>query len=163
MENEEDRLQIRNMDEMFSISMCIGEIAGIISLTYKEESDKPAVAEMEKFEEPVVEEVKVVEAPVEGEEPAEPEDAPPVEEGGEEKAKAWSPKDYEWTVTNRKSKNLAQLYRDYSGVCYEAVCNDATKFGEGSSDQISASLDEFCKSVSENPSVHLLQQVIFKD
>jgi len=95
MENEEDRLQIRNMDEMFSISMCIGEISGMASLTYKEESDKPAVAEMEKFEEPVVEEVKVVEAVAEGEEPAEVEETPVVEgEGGEEKAKKWSPKDY---------------------------------------------------------------------
>lgn len=123
----------------------------------------PGEPELLKFEEPEEEEVKEAAQPAEGEgEEEAPAEAPPAEEG-EEKKPTWNPKDYTWTVSNRKSKGLAQLYRDYCGKAYESSCRKASEFGEGSSDQISAALDDFCKSVVESTGNHQFQQVVFKE
>lgn len=35
LNNEDDQLQMRNMDEFFSITMMIGEVAGFVSFQYK--------------------------------------------------------------------------------------------------------------------------------
>lgn len=155
MEHEEDRLQNRNMDELFTISMCIGEIAGFASLVYKEENANPGCEEFEKFEEPVEEEVKEDVKPVGDDDAGEGE--PVVDDKDkeeEEKKDTWDPKAFKWTVTNRKSKNMAQLYRDYSGSMFESCCKKAEDCGgEGASDQITNALADFCKKVVETPTV----------
>lgn len=162
MENENDRLQRRNMDEFFAINMRIGKVAGFISLTFKEEDTHPGDAEYEQFEEPEAEEVKEA-APAEGEgEEEAPAEAPPAEEEGEKKDK-WDPKDFQWTVSNRKSKNLALLYRDSCGGSFESEIKKANDYGDSSADQISKALDEFCQCVTENPKSHRYQQVVFKE
>lgn len=80
-----------------------------------------------------------------------------------EKVDKFNPKDHKWTVTNRKSKNLPQLFRDFCGKNYQHEVKKASEFGEGQADQVSAALDSYCKNLTENPTCHTYQQVIFKD
>lgn len=163
IEQEDDKMQMRDMDELFTISAQIGKISGLCSLTFTEESDMHGEPEIMQFEEEAEEEVKEAAQPAEGEEGEAPaEEAPPAEEG-EDKKPSWDPKKFTWTVSNRKSKGLACLYRDYCGKAYESSCRKAAEFGEGSSDQISAALDDFCKSVVESAGNHQFQQVVFKE
>jgi len=58
---------------------------------------------------------------------------------------------------------MAQIYRDYCGNSYDSSCKQAAEFGEGSSDQISGALEEFCKCVVESNGVNRFQQVVFKE
>jgi len=39
-----------------------------------------------------------------------------VEEEGEKKAPVFKPEDFQWTVSNRKPKNLPQLYLGCKGI-----------------------------------------------
>lgn len=119
---------------------------------------------MEQFEEPVAAVVEEVKTGEEGEEEAAAaEEAAPAEGEGEGKVDKFNPKDHKWTVTNRKSKNLPQLFRDFCGKNYQHEVKKASEFGEGQADQVSAALDSYCKNLTENPTCHTYQQVIFKD
>lgn len=118
----------------------------------------------------VVEEVKE-EAPKkgEGEEEEEEEEAQPPEEGEEAKAPQWNPKDYKWTITNGKSKNLPQLFRDYMGNrCNFEEKNWKTYQSRDHSDAAVKSLDEFCQKISDEgnnqgQTMALYYQIIFND
>lgn len=37
-------------------------------------------------------------------------------EADEPKASSWNPAEFKWTISNRRSKNLPQLFRDYKGI-----------------------------------------------
>lgn len=106
LENDTDKWALRAMDELFQIEKCLGEIAGCVSLQYKCESvtfvakDKEekddSVPEVKKVEKVLDEDGNEVDAP-----------ADPVPEEGEENAKPkFNPKDHEWTITNKDSRNL---------------------------------------------------------
>ena len=98
------------MDEFFALEHYVGNVSGIVSLQNVEDQidEDPASIVYHEFPkpEPVVEEKK--KKPAEGEEEEEAEQAEPApEEGGADAQPTWNPEDYQWTVTNRKSKNLA--------------------------------------------------------
>lgn len=89
LESEEMRLQLRFMDEFFTIERCIGEVVGVISLQNEKEVTTFEVP-AECYEEPVVEEVKEAAPKQEGEDG---EDAPEEEaaaDGDEPKVPKWS-------------------------------------------------------------------------
>lgn len=100
------------MDEFFALEHYIGNVSGIVSLQNVEDKIDvdPASIVYHEFPkpEPVVEEK--VKKPAEGEEEDAEQAEPAAEEGAVEAEPKWNPEDYTWTVTNRKSKNLAQLY-----------------------------------------------------
>lgn len=103
---EDDRLELRYMDELFMVEKHIGDVAAVIGLQFYLDKDKEEEGDIvyEEFPEP---EVKQVKPRGEGEEGDEaPEEQPPAEEG-EEKKPVFKVEDYKWTVTDRKPKNLA--------------------------------------------------------
>ena len=102
------------MDELFTIEKNIGEIAGVIGLQFSVEKTVYVEEKWEVFDEPVVEEKKAKIIDEEGNEVDAPEPVPA--EGDEPKAPKFNPADFKWTVTNKNSKNLPQIFRDYKGM-----------------------------------------------
>lgn len=161
LESEDDRLSLRYMDELFAIEKVIGEVAAVISLQFKEQETNFVEDRFEVFEVPVVEEKP---AKVEGEEGEEENEPAPVEEEGDAAKPKWDPSEFKWTITNRRAKNLPQVFRDYKGINFHDEVKPAEEFGQSSSDQISKCLDDFCGRVMEESSArYLYQQVIFKE
>jgi len=113
LDSEEDRLELRFMDEFFMIEKNIGEVCGVIGLQFNAEPTQFVEDKWEEFPEPVVE---VVKPKVEGDEDEEDEPAAAEEDDEEKKVPAFKPEDYKWSVTNGHSKNLPQLFRDYKGI-----------------------------------------------
>jgi hypothetical protein len=105
---DDDKLEMRYMDELFMIEKNIGEVQAVIGLQFN--SDKEYIEEYEieyeVFPEPEVVEVK---KRGEGEEGEEEQEQPPAEDG-EAKKTAFRVEDWKWTITDRKSKNLPQLF-----------------------------------------------------
>lgn len=104
--NEQDQMELRLMDEFIDIEKNLGCIKAIIGLqfAYEAEAVDEANLEWEKFPEG---------APVAEAKPAEGEG----EEGedGAKKAPTYRPEDYQWTITNGKSKNLPQIFLGAKG------------------------------------------------
>lgn len=150
------------MDELFNIESIIGEVAAIVGLQYeiKPEYIREDQIVYEEFPEPPPVEVKA--APAEGEEDAE-EQPPAEEEDGEKKAPVFKPEDYKWTVSNRKAKNLPQLYLYCKGINTIHEVKHANDFDANQQKAISKVLDEFCGRLqdSDNSDKYLYQQVIF--
>lgn len=154
------------MDEFFSIERAIGEVIGVISLQNEKEVttfDVPA----DCYEMPVVEEVKEEAPKVEGEDGEDAEEAPA--DGEEPKAPKWNPKDYKWSITDGRSKNLPILFRNTKVGVIGKTSNFDEKnwktFGANShGDAAVKALDEFCQKINdEGQNVYLYQQVIFND
>ena len=167
LESEEQRLQLRFMDEFFSIERNIGEVVGVISLQAEKEIttfELPA----DQYEEPeeVKEEVKA--APADGDDAG---DDPPADVGddGEPKKPKFNPKEFRWSLTNGRSKNLPILFRNTKSGNVSKTTNfdeknwtayQATSHG----DAAVKALDEFCQKINEEgQSIYLYQQVIFND
>lgn len=118
------------------------------------------------IQEPVEEEKKeeVVKAEGEDDEEAAPEEN---NEDGEKAAPKWKPTDYKWTITNGKSKNLPQLFRDYMGNrCNFEEKNWKTYQATSHGDAAVKALDEFCEKIAEandDRPIAMYQQVIFND
>lgn len=150
LEDEKDKWQFRVMDELFSIEKGLGEIAGAVSLNAKlEEKDYTA----DKFEEfPKEEVVEVVKEPkldddgnpIPDEEPAAPvdEDAPVV--------KKFDPTQFKWTITNKSSHNLPQLFKDFKGAACVIEEHASSKYSDVSQEAVVKSMDEFCASILKN-------------
>merc|ERR1712127_294935 len=111
----EDKLTLRYMDELFQIEKHIGEVSAVISLQDFEEADRFTDDKWEEFEEPVKEEPKKKVVNADGEE-EEPEEEAPADDEEEKKKPKWNPAEYKWTKTDRRAKNLPQLFRDYKGI-----------------------------------------------
>ena len=127
----------------------------------------PTTFEPDSIEEKVIEVVKEAAAKPEGgddDEEAAAED-PAEGEGEEAKKSSWKPTDHRWTVTNGKSKNLPQLFRDYMGNRANFEEKNWKSYGANShGDAAVKALDEFCQKVNdEGQSIYLYQQVIFND
>ena len=123
---DDDKMELRLMDEVFAIEKNIGEIQGVIGLQFNAEKEHPDQddIEWEKFYEPVQakEEVKVV---AEGEEG----DQPPPEEP---KKKDWfRPEAWRWTATNRKPKNLLQVFLESKGLVVRHLPHSLAAFPPG--------------------------------
>ena len=163
LSDQDDQLELRFMDELFCIEAVLGEVKAVIELKFEleEEIIREDQIEYEQFpEEPVPEEKPKA---AEGEE----EEEPPAEEGeeGEKKAPVFRKEDYQWTVSNRKPKKLLALFTGCKGIntLHEVKTSDV--FGANRHDQISTSLDEFCRRLqdSDNADKYLFQQVIFNN
>lgn len=148
LENEEDKLSLRYMDELFQIEKSIGEIVAAIGLQYHLEPTSFADYNWEVFEEPVVEEKKAKILDEEGNEV----DAPPAEPEAEGEAKVakFNPAEFKWTVTNRRAKNLPQLFRDYKGVNCQCEERPSESFSQAQGEAVTKSLDDFCSRVIDD-------------
>ena len=145
LEHESDKLEVRMMDEFFQIEKHLGEVRAVFGL--QDELEEQAVDASK---------VALVEFPAEAEgekkpvAPAEGDEAPADggEEGGEAKAPAFEPKDYQWTVTNKQARNLPQLFlscKPKQTTKHEV--KKAASYSSSESAAISGALDELCQQV----------------
>ena len=158
LQNASEKLQLRFMDEYFQIEKSLGEVFGVISLQETEE-DSHFTVEAGNFEEPVEEEVKEEAPKAEGE----GEDEPAADGDEEAKKPAWDAKKFRWSITNGRSKNLPQLFRDYLGnKCNSEVKNWRSLHCDTTRDAITKALDEFCdRLTAKDNTMMIYQQVIF--
>jgi len=156
------------MDEFFAIERSIGEVVGVISLQSEKEVttfDLPN----DCYEEIVVEEVKQAAPKAEGGDDEEEGDQEAAAPGGDPKVPKWSHKDFRWSITNGRSKNLPILFRNTKGGVVGKTSSFEEKnwksFGKNShGDAAVQALDEFCSKINdEGQSIYLYQQVIFND
>lgn len=166
--SDDDKIEIREMDEFFALEHFVGAVSGIISLQTEEEPIvvDPATIVYHEFPKPesVVEE-KAKKPAGDGEE--EEAEEPAAEEGAAEEGDGkpqWNPEEYTWTVTNRKSKNLPQLFVGSRGANGIHDVRPAADFGTSRAPQIAECLDQFCVKLSsgEGDGKSHFQQVIFK-
>ena len=118
LESTEEQLELRFMDEFFAIEKNIGEVNAVISMQFVKEDTQFIDDKFEEFEK---EEAKVEEEKKEGEDGQEEDPPAAQEEGeGEEKKEVFDPSKFKWSITNGRSKNLPQLFRDYKGInCHQ--------------------------------------------
>ena len=93
---EDDQLGVRQMDEFFSIEKILGEVAGVVNLTYQAEpfaADAGEVVYHAFPDPPPVKKVAKV-ANEEGEEEEGAGEEAPAEEAADDKAPAFNPRDY---------------------------------------------------------------------
>ena len=109
LKEENDKMELRVIDELLVIEKDIGEIRAIIRLTYDDYENiaddrvavKKVIEEKKEAKEEVKEEIKK-----EDEEEVAP---PPQEEEKEDKPK-FNPDDYAWTDTKGKPRNIGQFF-----------------------------------------------------
>jgi hypothetical protein len=161
---EDDILELRPMDELIEIEREIGEVEAVVSLKFNQEKEviEEEELEYEEFPEPPPEEEKKVEGEGEGEQ----EQPPPEEDEGEgNKKENFKVEDYQWTITNRKPKNLAQVYLQLKDQNALHEIKNAEEYSSSQYEAISKSLDEFISRVVEgdlhgkNPIV----QIVFNE
>lgn len=100
-------MAMRQMDELFMVEKCIGEVAGVINLSSKAESTNFVQEKWEEFEAPVVEEKKPAKVlDDDGNEVDAPAAEPEVVDGDEPPKPKFNPAEFTWTVTNRCARNL---------------------------------------------------------
>ena len=146
LQDEEDRLELRLIDEFHDIEKYIGEITAIIGLqsAYEREAIDEKELKYEEFAKADEAQEKPKVAAEEGDEGAQ-------EEDGEKKAPAFKPEDYRWTIQNREPKNLPQLFMAEKGkdtTIHETKTSE--QFSSSQYEAISRSLDDFCKKVKED-------------
>lgn len=147
----DDKLELRFMDEFFAIEQNIGDISAIIGLQNEyepQEVDQKDIKMLKDIPEPVVE------APKDGDEPPADGEAPkeaPMKLG-----------DYKWTDTCGKYRNLPQLFCGYKPKeSVQHQMQQSTQYAPSSMEAIPKALDEFIHAVTSKPNVYLYQQVIF--
>jgi adenylate kinase family enzyme len=149
LSKEEDLLELRPMDELIEIEREIGEVVAISSLKFTQEKENMDDEELEyeEFPEPPPEEEKKQEGEGEGGD----EQPPPEEDEGEgdNKKEDFKVEDYQWTITNRKPKNMTQVFLQLkdkgSNVVHEV--KNAEEYSSSQYESISKSLDEFITRV----------------
>lgn len=143
---DEDRYELRYMDELFGIEKHIGEVQAIIGLQFNSEKEYIEEYEVEYEQFPEPEEVEVKKNVNED---GEEEQQPPAEEEGEKKAPAFKVEDWKWTITDRKPKNLPQLFVQSKGIAARHELRTAEQYSSSQYEAISKCLDEFCSKVIE--------------
>jgi len=78
--------------------------------------------------------VAAAKAPAGEDEEAEEPEAAAEEEGDEKKAPVFDRTQYKWTITNRKPKNLPQLFHGMKGINTLHEVKEASQFGGIASD-----------------------------
>jgi len=147
LELEEDKLEVRMMDEFFQIEKHLGEVKAVFGLQDELEAQAVDASKVQFVEfpaEPEAEKKPVAAVEGEGGEPP----AEGGEEGAEAKAPAFEPKDYQWTVTNKQARNLPQLFlscKPKSKTKHEV--KKAASYSSSESAAISGALDELCQKV----------------
>jgi len=95
------------MDEFFCIESVLGEVAGVVNLTYEAEPFEANAGPVAYHEFEAIKEVKkVVKETAEGDEEEGGEEAA-AEEAVEEKAADFNPRDFKWTLTDKQPKYLS--------------------------------------------------------
>jgi len=164
LSNEDDLLELRPMDELIEIEREIGEVVAIASLKFSQEKEiiEEEEQEYEEFPEPPPVEAKKPEGEGEGEE----EQPPPEEEEGEgDKKEDFKVEDYQWTITNKKPKNLAQVFLQLKDQNAVHEIKNAEEYSSSQYEAISKSLGEFITRVvsgdfsGKNPIV----QIVFNE
>lgn len=97
LNNDDDKYELRSMDEFFDIEQNIGEVKAIIGLQFNYEN--------ETIDEKDIEHEKFDDADKEDPKPALDEEGNPIPPPEGSKP-AFKPSDFEWTITNRQPKNL---------------------------------------------------------
>lgn len=88
------------------------------------------------------------------------------QEEGEKKVE-WKPEDYQWTICNRKPRNLPQLFIASKGFDHKGASKAAHEvkpsdtYSSSQYEAITKSLDEFCLRVSQDMKSYIYQQIIF--
>lgn len=125
----------------------------------------PTTFSPSRVEEIVIEEVKekVAANNPEGDDEEAAADEPV--DGDDPKKPTWKATDFRWTVTNGKSKNLPQLFRDYMGNRANFEEKNWKSTGTSShGDAAVKALDDFCERIAEESgNMTVYQQVIFND
>lgn len=163
LNEENDKLELRYMDELFCIEKDIGEIQAVIGLQFTEEETQFIEDKWEEFPEPEVPEEK---PKVEGDEDEEEEEEPAQEEDEEENKKpAFKIEEHKWTITNGRPKNLPQLFQNYKGINCHPELKQAASISSDNNEAITKAIDDFCGRLQEEGSRHiyLYQQVIFNE
>lgn len=161
---DNDLLELRPMDELIEIEREIGEVVAIASLKFSQEKEviEEEEVEYEEFPEPPPVEEKKAEGEGEGD------NEPPAaqDEGeGDEKKEDFKVEEYQWTITNRKPKNLAQVYLQLKDQNAVHEIKTAEEYSSSQYEAISKSLDEFITRVvdgdlkGKNPVV----QIVFNE
>jgi len=166
-------MELRLIDELFTIERNIGEVQAVIGLQFnseKEYTDEDEI-EYERFE--VAETPRKDDAkPVgDGEEASE---QPPAEDpaAAAKKKSAFKPEEWEWTKCDRKPKNLAQLFMQSKGNLAKHELRTAEQYSSSQYEAISKSLDEFCgklmtflttEAQQGGDTRYLYQQIIFSE
>lgn len=164
LSQKDDQLELRFMDELFSIEAILGEVKAVVGLQYEAELEyvRESQIEYEHFEPKPEPEAK----PPKGEdEQSEAADGGAGSENGDEpKIPKFDPSTFQWTKTNRKSKNLPQLFQGMKGINTQHEVKECQQFGANSAEQTAKCLDDFCGRLQEadNSDKYLYQQVIFK-
>lgn len=110
LKEEEDKMQLRAIDELLGIEKEIGEIKAILRLSYDDyenvTDDRVAVKQVVEEKKEVQEEVKEEAKKEEDEEPP----PPPAEEEDKQEKPAFKAEDYAWTDTEGKPRNIGQFF-----------------------------------------------------
>lgn len=141
LSNESDLLELRPLDELIEIEREIGEVVAVASLKFSQEKEtvEDEEQEYEEFPEPPPQEEKKVEGEGEGEQ-----EKPPADEGeGDQVKEDFKVEEYTWTITNRKPKNLAQVYLQMKEQNAVHEIKNAEEYSSSQYEAISKSLDEF--------------------
>lgn len=160
---EEDLLELRPMDELIEIERELGDIVGIASLKFR--SNCGNVEEEEVVYEEFPEPPPVEEKKHEGEGEGEQEQPPPEDEGEGDKKEDFKVEEYQWTITNKKPKNLSQVYLQLKGASGVSEMKNAEDYSHSQYEAVSKSLDEFVTRLIEqdlkdkNPII----QIVFND
>ena len=154
--SEDDKLETRLMDEFQNIEKELGTVAAIVGLQFALESASRLDEDKEiEWNQPEAEA---------------PKEEAPAEDGGEEgaaapKTEAFKVSDYKWSMSNRKPRNLVQIFMGSKGE--ENVVHEektAESYSTSAYEAVSKSLDEFCSLVKKREEgTYLYTQVIFND
>lgn len=164
LSNEDDLLELRPMNELIEIEREIGEIVAISSLKFSQDVVEDEEVEYEEFPEPPPVEEKKKEGEGEGDED-QPEPEPEEEGEGDHKKEDFKVEDYQWTITNKKPKNLVQIYLQLKKQNAVHEIKNAEEYSSSQYESISKSLDEFITRVvngdlkGKNPII----QVVFME
>lgn len=154
LSNDDDKFELRAMDEFFDIEANIGEVKAIIGLqfNYENETVDEKDVEHEKFDDADKEEAK----------PVLDDDGNPVPPAEGSKP-AFKPSDFEWTISNRQPKNLPQVFMGSKGKNFAVhEVKSAEQYSSSQYEAISKSLDEICSKIVNEPNP-FYYQIIFTE
>ena len=139
----------------------IGEVQSIVSLRINHVEDTNYIDD--KWIEFAPKEVVEKKVKVEGEEGEEAEAEQPPAEEGENKAPKYDPNEFRWTDTDKRMKNLPQVFKDFKGINCNCDVKHAESYSPQTFEAIAKSLDEFCGRVSQSGTNNIYSQIIFKE
>jgi dihydroneopterin aldolase len=164
--DQDAALEMRLMDEFQAVEAEIGEVAAVVGLQLAVEPEVVDEKDIDYIR-AMPEEPKALPKDADGND-IQPE--PELDADGNPIVKAkWRAGDYDWSITDKKPRNLPQVFLASKGVArcrHEVKASDA--YSSSSYEAISKALDEFCmltrkEANSGEQSMYLYTQVLFSD